>query len=259
METDQVARVVGEGLHAAQGGQQTETVYTQLVGIVLRDHAVIVGVAALNQSALDDAVAIVDLCVALIETNDHVAAVLAKQVAQQVGWFLRQDEGCGLFALDGVHLVAHQFVSVAGHHSQTVGCQVEIDTVHHGTQFVLGRSEDRAVDILGQRQVGYGDRRGIVAHGLCHRELIGILYRQREQTVLIADFHGVLLLVHIKGDRLLREALHSLQQVVVADGEAAVTVTLGQIQLGLHHVLRVRSGQIQDVVLDFEHEVAQDG
>ena len=239
MEADQVARVVGERLHTAQGSQQSETVHTQLVGVVLRDDAVIVGVAALDESALEDAVAIVDLSIALVEADDHVATVLAQQVTQQVGGLLRQDEGSGLLALDGKHLVAHQLMSVAGHHSQSVGRQVEIYTVHHGAQLVLCRSEDGAVDVLSQYEVGHDDRCGEVADGLGHGELVGIFDGQGEQTVLIRDLHDVLLLIDVERDGLLREAFHGLQQVVVADGEAAVTVALRQVDLGLHHVFRV--------------------
>ena len=239
MEADQVARVVGEGLHTAQGGQQSETVHTQLVGVVLRDDAVIVGVAALDESALEDAFAVVDLSIALVEADDHVATVLAQQVTQQVGGLLRQDEGSGLLTLDGKHLVAHQLMSVAGHHSQSVGGQVEVDTVHHGAQLVLCRSEDGAVDVLSQYEVGHDNRCGEVADGLGHGELVGVLDGQGEQTVLIRDLHDVLLLIDVERDGLLREAFHGLQQVVVADGEAAVAVALRQVDLGLHHVFRV--------------------
>ena len=166
--------------------------------------------------------------------------------------------GGGLLALDREDLVAHEFMAVAGHHGQTVGRQVEVDAVHHGAQLVLCRGEDRAVDVLCQDGIGDGDGIGEVAHGLGHGELIGILDGQGEQAVLVGDLHDVLLLVHLEGDGLLGEALHGFQQVVVADGEAAVAVALRQVHLGLHRVLAVRCRQVQHAVVDLKHEVAKD-
>ena len=111
-------------------------------------------------------------------------------------------------------------MSVAGYDGETVRSQVEIDTVHHRAQFVLSRREECAVDILSQCQVGYRDDIGIVADGLSHGELVGIVDGQREQTVLIRDLHDVLLLVHVEGNRLLRDTFHGIEQQRVTDGKA---------------------------------------
>ena len=108
MEAYQVARIVGKGLHAAERCQQSETVGAQFVGVVLRDDAVIVGVTPFDEPAEDDAIAIVQLSVALVEAYDHVATIFTQQVAQQVSGLFRQDEGSRLLALDGVYLVAHE-------------------------------------------------------------------------------------------------------------------------------------------------------
>ena len=118
VEADQVARVVGERLYTTQGCQQSKTVDTQLVGIVLGNNGVVVGVTALNQTAQDDAVAVVDLSIALVETDRDVATVFSQQVLQQRSGLLWQDKGSRLVALDGVDLVAHQLVTVRGNDCQ---------------------------------------------------------------------------------------------------------------------------------------------
>ena len=80
-----------------------------------------------------------------------------------------------LLALDGEDLVAYQLMTIGSHHSQTIGTQIEIDTVHHRAQLVLSCSEDGAVDILSEHQIGNGNRVGIFADRLSHGELVGIL------------------------------------------------------------------------------------
>ena len=94
-------------------------------------------------------------------------------------------------------------MAVAGYHCQAVGCQVEVDTVHHGAQLILCCSKYCTADVLCQHHVWDHDGRRILADGLGHGELVCIVDRQIEQSVLIRDLHDGLLLVHIEGDRLL--------------------------------------------------------
>ena len=178
MEADEVAGVVGKGLHATQGAEQSLTVDGELVGIVLGNHGVVVGIASLDKAALDGAIAEVHLGIALVEADDDVATVLTQQVLQQRGGLLGQDEGGGLLALHREHLVAYQLVTIACHNGQPIGGQVEVDAVHHGAQLVLCRCEERAVDVVAQHLVGDDDGGGLVAHLLCHGELVGILHGQ---------------------------------------------------------------------------------
>ena len=150
-------------------------------------------------------------------------------------------------------------MTVAGHHCQTVGGQVEVDTVHHGAQLVLRGGEDRAVQVLCQHRVGNGNLKGTVADRHRHGELVGILDGQREQTVLIADLYKALLLIDVKGDGLFRDTLHGFQQVVVVNGESSVAIAVSQRQRGAHGVLAVRGCEVEVLTIDVEHEIAQDG
>ena len=178
MEADQVAGVVGEGLHAAQGSQQCLTVNSQLVGVVLWNHAVIVRIATLNQSTDNLAIAIADLGIALIEADGHITTVLTQQGLQQGGGFLRQDEGGRLLALDAQHLVAHQLMTVAGNDSQALWSQVEVDTVHHGAQFILGGGKQRTVDVLCQQGIADDNLVSTIRDTLSLRIFVSILYGQ---------------------------------------------------------------------------------
>ena len=80
METDQVGRVVGKRLYAAQGCQQSETVDGELVGVALWNDRVVVGIAAFDETAGNLAIAKVNLCIALVETDDDILTVLTQQI-----------------------------------------------------------------------------------------------------------------------------------------------------------------------------------
>ncbi len=121
------------------------------------------------------------------------------------------------------------------------------------------RGKQRAVDVLSQHGIGDDDFRCAVADALCLGIFVSTLDRQREQTVLIGNLGYVGLLVYIKGDGLFRYSLDSLQQVVVANGKTDVCVTLRQFELGLHHILAIRSSQVDCIALDVENEICQDG
>ena len=69
-------------------------------------------------------------------------------------------------------------MAIAGYYSETISCQVEVDTIHNRTKFILRCSEDGTVDILCQNGIGNGNRLGIFADRLCHGELIGVIDRQ---------------------------------------------------------------------------------
>ena len=161
--------------------------------------------------------------------------------------------------MDGHDLVANELVTVAGNNCQVFGCQVEVDTVHHGAQLVLCRSEDGAVDVLSQQGIVDDNLVGGKVKTLRLRELVGILDRQREETVLIGNLGNVRGLVNIESDGLLGETLHGFQQVVVANAETGIAVALRQVELGFHHILTVGGCQIEHVVVDVEQEVCQNG
>ena len=150
-------------------------------------------------------------------------------------------------------------MSIASHNSKAVGGEVEIDTVHHGAQLILCRSEDRTVDVVGQHLRGNVDGGGLLTYLLGLRELVGILDGQREHTILIADLSDVGLLVNVEGDRLLADTLHSLEQVVVAYAETTVAVSVVQLHHRLHHHFAVAGCQTQLSLNHLKEEIAQDG
>ena len=126
-------------------------------------------------------------------------------------------------------------MAVTGHNSQTVGGKVEVDTVHHWAQLVLSSGKKRTIDIVGQKLWRNGDCGSLVAHLLLLRILVSIFHGQREHTVLVTDLSNIALLIHIKDDRLFRETLNRLKQVVVTDAEATIAIVVVQLDGGFHH------------------------
>ena len=247
METNQVAGVVGKRLDATKGGQQSQTIDRQLIGIALRNYGIVVWIASFDETAGQNTVAIVDFRIAVVESDAYVAAVLAQNVLEQRCGLLRQNERCWCLAVDGEHLVAHQLVAVAGYNGKALCRQVKVDAVHDRAQFVLGRSENGTVDVLGQHGIRHRNDIGVLANLLCLRIFIGIFNRQREQTVLVSNLSHVLVLVDVERNGLLRETLDGFQQIVIANGKTGFAFAFNQFQACFHHVLAVRCRQLQCV------------
>ena len=128
---------------------------------------------------------------------------------------------------------------VTCYHDQALRSEVEVDAVHYRAQLVLSCSEETAIDVLGQHGVGNDNLGGRVADGLGSGKRVGTLNGEGKKTVLVGHFGTVGLKVYLEGDRLFRETLYSLKQVVVANSKTAVHVTLYQLELGVHHIFAV--------------------
>ena len=178
METDEVAGVAGERLNTTQCCQQAQTIDGELIGVALRNDRVVVRIAALNESTGDFTIGIVDECVTLVKADDNILTVLAQQRLQQRSRLLRQNERCGLIAMNVQNLVANQLMTIRSHDSQALRSEVKIDTIHDGAQFVLRCGEERTVDVLGQYGTFNDNLCGTVADSLGNRVFIGTLDRQ---------------------------------------------------------------------------------
>ena len=232
MEADEVAGVVGKRLHVAQSTQQRQAVNGQHIGVVLRNHRVVVGITALNETAGDASLVKADFSIALIKADDDVTTFLLEHVAQQRCRLLRKDKRCRLFALDVEHFVAYKLVTVTSNDGEALRRQVEIDTIHDGAQLILSRCKQGTSQIVGQCIAGQRNHGSILADLLSLGKLVGTFDRHREHTVLIADLGNVSFLIDVEGDRLLGETLNAFQKILVTDGETTIGVAFGQFQLG---------------------------
>ena len=121
-------------------------------------------------------------------------------------------------------------MAVAGNHREALVRGVEVYTVHHGAQFLLSRGEDGAVDVLRQLTALDDYLVGSVADTLWLGEIVGRLDGQGEMSVEIRHLGSVGRLVNLEGDRLLGEALHSVEDVMTVDGKRIVGITFRQFE-----------------------------
>ena len=116
------------------------------VGVVLRNHGIVVGEASLNLAANQGGVAKDEPCVLHAEGDGYIALYLCQHILQQACGLLRQDETNGLCRAHRVVHQAHQAMCVGSHKGGLVGSDVEEDTVHHGAQLVVCGAEEGLVD-----------------------------------------------------------------------------------------------------------------
>ena len=257
MEADELAAVAGEGQYAAQCAYETAAVDAELVGIVLRNDAVVVGVAAFDEAARQHGLTVGHFCRALVEAYDDLLVVLAQDVLQQVGWLLGHDERCRSVGLEVEVLVAHQLMAVAGHHGQVVGRQVEVDAVHHGAQLVLCGGKERAVDVVDQSLRGELYGCSIVADGLRAWEVVGVLDGEVVRTVHVADVNLPLIVVDVDCQRLLGKLFHCIEDGVAVHAEVALALTVVRVERGAHGIFAVGSCYDQLPVVYLEEETVE--
>ena len=257
VEAHELAAFAGEGQHALQRSDERAAVDGELVRVALRNHRVVVRIAAFDEAAGQHALGETDFSRAVVELDDDFLLLLAQHVFQQRGRLFRQDECGGCLALDVEILVSHEFVAVAGNHGQTVGSQVEVDAVHHRAKFVLSRGEERARQVVVEHRRVDADDRGVVGNLLRTRIFVAVLRREVVQTVLIDDFNRQILGVHLERERLFGQFLHRVEQCAVGHSEVALAVNFVELQRRAHHVFAVARRDGELLVIHFEQETVE--
>ena len=107
MEADEVGRVVGERLHALDGCKQSLSIHDGLIGVVLRDDRVVVGISALDETGLAPAVGANAAGGGVVLSHPHPAGGLEPHSLKQGSRFLGKDECGRLVGLDREQAVAH--------------------------------------------------------------------------------------------------------------------------------------------------------
>ena len=75
MEPDKLAAFAGKGQHTTERTQQSSAIYSEQIGIILRDYRIIIRITPFDKSARENAAGILNFSIAFVEFNDHIAAV----------------------------------------------------------------------------------------------------------------------------------------------------------------------------------------
>ena len=128
--------------HVAHRLQQGLAVGLQRVGRILRNHAHVVGVTALDHQEHERHQPLSELHGPIVEAHRHLVVAI-EQRGQQRGRFLRHDE-CARLVRHALG-IADEHMTVGGYDVQRVAVGlVEVHAVHHGPQIIVGTSELRA-------------------------------------------------------------------------------------------------------------------
>ena len=153
MHTHQTAVIIGERYDSLQGCQYIQTVHRKDIRVVLRDDAVVVRIAAFNETAYQREVPCRDDHVTSVKGYSHLLTALAEDALQQGGRFLGHDERCRCLALQLQDTATYQLMTVRCHDGQAVGCKVEEDAVHDRAKLVLCRCADSPCDVVAEHLV----------------------------------------------------------------------------------------------------------
>ena len=249
--------VVGEHSHALASVQHGLTVYGHDILVALRNHGIVVGEATLNLTANDHRTAKLKAHVLVAKHYLYVCILLAQHVFQQTCGFLRQDETCLHTGSHTLVDIANQTVRVGSHHRYVVSSQVEEDTVHHRTKFVVCRAENGFLDgTLQHFRIDGHLLTTVVSRHL--RILVAVYAYERIGTVLANHVYGKILLVDGELQRLLAELFQRLQQQLGRRSYFTATFCTFHFDARTHRCLAVRCGQRQLVSCQFKEHVVQD-
>ncbi len=193
-----------------------------------------------------------------VEAHLDGVVLLQQHRFEQVGRFLGQDER-SRDLVRGLGLVLHELVRVGAHERQRAGRQIDVDAVHHGTQFVVGRGEDRLVDAVDQRihvhaqllLLGAQLRYGGIAHGA--------RTGNRERTALPVDRDFPVLIVYVDGQRQFGELLQGVEHQFGGCGDGSLTLHAVYRNGADERRFEVRCRDLQFVAAQLHQEVIQDG
>jgi len=141
-----VRGLVGEECDTPQGTHETQPVDQQLVGVVLGNDGLVVGVFSVDQAACQHDVVRFETRVGAVEGDGYVGGQSRENVFEDVQRFFGHDEFHRDRAGDVFTDVFDQFVCIGSHEHQAFRGELEQDARHHGTHVVVASGEDRFLD-----------------------------------------------------------------------------------------------------------------
>ena len=195
----------------------------------------------------------------VVEFHADTFVFFTQHTAQQVGRFFRQDERGGDFGFDRRY-VFDELVRVGRHERNALRFDVDVDAVHHRTQFVVGRREDRFVDARKQHvRVGVEFPAGF---RIQFRQ-VRIAQPRSAGNGQLTGFPAYLDLpgrfVGFDRQRLFRELFQRVEHQFYRDGDQSFFFHIVHFQRSDQRGFQIRSGDFEDAFLQVEQEVVQNG
>ena len=213
----------------------------------------------LDESAVEHEVGELEAGVLRVERELYVAILLGKNRLQQIGRLLGQDERGTHPGSHCLVLEAYQLVRIGSHKRDAILENVEIDTVHDGTQLVFGRSKQRAADAVEQL---LGIERKVDSRGI-HRHLGGILVAIHPDEVVTSvlemkeDFEIVV--IDFESQRLVGQLFERFEQYFGIHGKNPFAMRFHHIDGRSHGGLLVRCCHREARTFEAEQEIVENG
>ena len=148
-------------------------------------------------------------------------------------------------------------MSIGSNHRDVFCSNVEIDTIHHGTEFIVRRGKHSAVYSSQQHGSFHFHPYCIIAQHSRLGKFIRILSHQAILTVLIlyCDFQWIG--IYLERQRLFGNLFQSIQNGFSNYGKAPVSITFIHFDRSHHCCFAVRSCDRQGSVFQFKEETIQ--
>ncbi|MPN39347.1 hypothetical protein SDC9_186875 [bioreactor metagenome] len=148
---------------------------------------------------------------------------------------------------------------VGRHHGDVFRGDVEVDTVHHGTEFIICRGKQGAVDTTQHNRSGNVYPNGIVGQSHRARIFIGILAHEAVFTVGVLNQDLESICVDLERKRLFGQFLQRIEQGLRSHGKRAVRIAFNDLDGGIHGCFAIGYGNGQCSVFKPEQKTIKNG
>ena len=200
--------------------------------IVLRDYTVVIGEASFNQTANHLKISTVDVCVVVVKLNGNHFAFLCQHGFQQVSRLLWKNKRCLFRRFYRQITQTNQLMSVGRNKSKIIRVDIEINTIHNRTQFIVGRGKNGTADTIQQCLCIYKDGHNVLSQWLLLRIGIPFLSDKVVFTILEMNENLQIVVVDIKRKRLFGKLFQRLQQNLCRDCKYSATLRIHYIDRG---------------------------
>ena len=251
---------VDEYSDAADGCEERAAVDGEGVGVGCGYDAVVVGVASVEQAALEGVGGAAEGCV--FGCHDHFdGVVLGEDVFEDGACFHGHYAAALVSAAHPAVDVAHEFACVGGCESNGVGFDVEEDALHHGAIFVGAGGEHGVVEAFDEFFGGALEFDGSVvvfAAFICGI-FVAIDGHEMRYAFVVVDFYFECGGVDVESDALVGYFFQEIHQRACVDAEASFSVGLGDGYASGEGVLGVHACDQQFVAGERQQEVVEYG
>ena len=149
-------------------------------------------------------------------------------------------------------------MAVGSHKCQIVRVNIEIDTIHYRTKFVVSRCKQRAADTVQQHLRVHHDGDRVIIQRFLLRICVSLLSDKIIFTILEMDKNFQVIIVNIKSQRLFGQLLQWIEQDFCRDSEKPASLCIHHVNGCNQTCFSIRSCYGKFITFQVEKETVQD-